>query len=732
MSRRKCNIDIDAACQLINDDQTFNDTPYLRDALREVLIGTVDKIDFAALTLHPLQFMFDVLCTKPAYLVDKNGTRIKQAIAIRKTILSYLDTHDEIRNTIEQAISPYANNGFNIVDFKPVSMSTMQRTYDISRLSSVKDFDNQYRMYISRLLYRNLLEQYVAKYGFIKNDIKSPFGFWYKPTLDGGCAFIPDFIMSKAKYPMLLTIINRNGDFTESDMRFICDNIDPTSTKNLFVFTGIELYELIEETKTDTEPKWGLHTTRDWRGVGNRDWDLVNDPSFREFYATHPVSDVIKKYGINQGQVEHIVYRHPMMKRTDDSVRVAAAAASNKVTFNDAARKAEIFKKMGNPMEEKYGDRKYNVTKSHQSMEKKYGGVFWDSPVLRERIMEGLRNYHNDAEKIASANEKRSRTVSERYGDKPNSVGGILWSKRISTIRDSLLNGEYADVDMFVDIMHEAYGNDMSIEKLTDKQVDDIAKHASIAKWIQRLKDAGIYDEFIQERYNAIKETMHDRYDVSNPFELPEIQDKIRNTNLTKYGVAYQAQRPEIKKKISETFMQRYGKSVGDFLAEYEAACVSNGELELIPYMEKLGVHHNDYASGEKYIYIAAQDGKRLCPDFISLGDKIVVEYDGEYYHRDPSQTEYRQLVYQSIGFDCCVVWESERNDFIDNPPSTIDELKARFPNTWRNKPVITGNSIEEDNGFSQRVALMKSNTYDAVPGVFEYNRLSKTSTKLD
>lgn len=503
-----------AMLESIKNDDSFSDNNNLREILSDILIYISKDIDLAEVTTHPLAFLVDVVCIKAAYIVDDNGNAFSKAASMRHRICKYFDEHPDKRLAFERLISPYADTGFNIIEFSQMSLMTMQQIRDINSATSVDGFEKQKSLYDDRYLYRETIEPYIARHGFIKNDIKSAFGLWYKPTLDGKCAFIPDYIKSTGKYPMLLTIVNRNGSFNEPNLRYICNNVDQTSSRNLFVFTGVELYELIDEMKTSDEPQWGLHRTNEWRGIGNRDWDLVNDAEFRAFYASHPVKDVMDKYGLNKGQVEHIVYRHPMMKRTDDSVRLAAVSAANKKIFNDPEKKEAIFEKMRNTMEERYGDRYYNITRFLGTTE--YNGI----PI-----------------------------------------------------------------------------------------------------------------------------------------------SKIH---------------------------------------------VSQGEKDVAAALQQLNIMHNEFSHDDSYYFITLPGGNLMVPDYLSVDDKVMGEYDGTYFHRDPHEAEYRNAIYSILGFSGFIVWESEHDTFIKNTPDTIEQLITDYPCDWRNVDVMSGKFGVDDKVSDKMRWLMK------------------------
>ena len=49
---------------------------------------------------------------------------------------------------------------------------------------------------------------------------------------------------------------------------------------------------------------------------------------------------------------------------------------------------------------------------------------------------------------------------------------------------------------------------------------------------------------------------------MGNPFQRPDIKEKIKQTNIEKYNVEYTFQRPDIKEKIKATNLERYGSEI--------------------------------------------------------------------------------------------------------------------------------------------------------------------------
>ena len=114
---------------------------------------------------------------------------------------------------------------------------------------------------------------------------------------------------------------------------------------------------------------------------------------------------------------------------------------------------------------------------------------------------------------------------------------------------------------------------------------------------------------------------------------------------------------------------------------------VSRKELSLESALKHLGILHNDAETLGHTPYCFNAFGIRsMHPDYIASDGNVVVEFDGEYFHLDPAESIFRKTYYDHIGKKCSIIWESEYDEFLSNPPTTVEELLERYPCSWRNK----------------------------------------------
>lgn len=127
-----------------------------------------------------------------------------------------------------------------------------------------------------------------------------------------------------------------------------------------------------------------------------------------------------------------------------------------------------------------------------------------------------------------------------------------------------------------------------------------------------------------KEIQDRIKETNEKRYGKGNVAHTPEIAEKIKNKNIEKYGVPYVFQAEEVISKIRQS------------LYKNNAVPSSKPESSVCDLLESIYGIDNCYRG---------YPVDRINMDcMINLGtDKIDVEYDGWYYHKDRQEKDKRR-----------------------------------------------------------------------------------------
>lgn len=194
-----------------------------------------------------------------------------------------------------------------------------------------------------------------------------------------------------------------------------------------------------------------------------------------------------------------------------------------------------------------------------------------------------------------------------------------------------------------------------------------------------------------QETQQKVKETIHKKYGVTNPYQIKEISDKAKlnahsesanskriNTCLSKYGVDNPSKSTEIQQKISYVLVNRsdedklitYNKHIGTFIERFGVSWYS-----------KLSEHK------EKMSYIMSSDeylSKRRITSFKKYNDYT-------YNNQKKRQETIQSIINENKNFYNEV--SNKRNDTLRknnsfNKSNPEDEsyklLKQKFPDTVR------------------------------------------------
>jgi hypothetical protein len=102
----------------------------------------------------------------------------------------------------------------------------------------------------------------------------------------------------------------------------------------------------------------------------------------------------------------------------------------------------------------------------------------------------------------------------------------------------------------------------------------------------------------------------------------------------------------------------------------------SKEELSLAPTLAEYGFKH----TGDGAFWRRWPDGTTHNPDFVNEDKRAIVEYFGFCWHEEEWEKEdHIRSQWKAIGYDCLILWDSDRKAFIDNPDLwNLDE-----PETW-------------------------------------------------
>jgi hypothetical protein len=158
--------------------------------------------------------------------------------------------------------------------------------------------------------------------------------------------------------------------------------------------------------------------------------------------------------------------------------------------------------------------------------------------------------------KSAEVQEKTKQTCLERYGvENPRQSQDVIEKTKITClerygVKSYSQTSEYKE--KFKQTSLERYG------------VENPNQATSVrAKYVNTCKDKyDITNTFQLTKQEDREQSCIEKYGVKNPFQIPEVQEQVRQTNLERYGFENVASSPEIQEKIS--------RSVRDYCQDHD------------------------------------------------------------------------------------------------------------------------------------------------------------------
>lgn len=315
--------------------------------------------------------------------------------------------------------------------------------------------------------------------------------------------------------------------------------------------------------------------------------------------------------------------------------------------------------------------------------------------------MEKVREYYKthtrkDTAEHFGVSESKLRLFLKRHGLQRKSPG--FYGDPITTKnRDTSINKFYKDPERTKQAKKKAM-------KTMEKRYGNPQYNLERAK-ATLIKKYGVSSYMMHEDFKTkSKDTMIKKYGVDKPLACGEILKKVQETNIErygapnvlskesslrkyrdermieKYGVKQPIQNETLKGKIKETLFERYGVDNPGLI--HKDNYISKEEESLIPYLESLGLKHNENMK----FRVTFSDGKVKIPDYYSEDLKVVLEYNGAYWHTNHNEPQYWNDEWSKIGYHVIVVWDFEYKKFIEDVKKGLTYIIQNYPSTFRNK----------------------------------------------
>lgn len=145
------------------------------------------------------------------------------------------------------------------------------------------------------------------------------------------------------------------------------------------------------------------------------------------------------------------------------------------------------------------------------------------------------------------------------------------------------------------------------------------------------MRDYGVTNPsnipFVQQKR---KETIREKYGCDNPSQIDGVQEKKEKTCMQNYGVRIPLQSKEIREKVANTMLQH-------------DTCPTSSQQVVVYEMLK-----EEYGNCE----LNKQCSKNILDCVVVVnGNTIDVEYDGSYWHQDLQKDRRRDEVVKSYGY---------------------------------------------------------------------------------
>lgn len=298
----------------------------------------------------------------------------------------------------------------------------------------------------------------------------------------------------------------------------------------------------------------------------------------------------------------------------------------------------------------------FNITEHKlRSFLKKHGlqrkaqGFNGDPITKKNRVRKLREDFWKDKERTQKAGEKAQKTMFERYGDK---------NYNITKSKETHL--ERYGVDSYM--KHEDF------EKKSKETMLELYGTEN-GSWTESAKNKRI-------------KTNNEKFGADNVLSKDSsIRKELGDRMIEKHGVLYPLQNDELKKKTEQTLLKRYGVINAGLVSNKP---ISKEEISLKPKLRELGFVHNDFR-----FYKTFSTDQRKYPDYYHRELKVVLEYNGAYWHKDKKQPSFWAKEWENLGYTVVLIWDFEYELFMNTEYLTLEKLISKYPCTYREKSQI-------------------------------------------
>lgn len=193
----------------------------------------------------------------------------------------------------------------------------------------------------------------------------------------------------------------------------------------------------------------------------------------------------------------------------------------------------------------------------------------------------------------------------------------------------------------------------------------------------QKKNNGGLLYFQTDEFKEKSRESCLERYGVEFPLQNIDILSKVQSTNLNRYGNVCSLHGEEQSLKTKATMIERYGfeynmQNPEQRIKAMETMCV-NGSVPTSKQQIKIFEMLKD-----KYVdvYINYPVSSLALDVMVKVDDTMIdIEYDGTYWHRNPSRDRKRDEVVKSFGYKILRIESRRRVPTMEELTKAIDYL---------------------------------------------------------
>lgn len=228
-------------------------------------------------------------------------------------------------------------------------------------------------------------------------------------------------------------------------------------------------------------------------------------------------------------------------------------------------------------------------------------------------------------------------------------------------------------------------------ERATANHRQQLTREVSIKKY--GVEHHLMAKEVIDKRIDTIK----DRFDgCINVFQHKHIKNKSKETILKKYGVEYITKSDAIKEAISRTNIVRYGVPNPWLRPDIQKKCIQtkiDKNLTTGGYVSKVSqkfiykiferlpeyLKENCYFASLNKEFGIWGDNSYLTYDFVIPSLKYCLEYNGTYFHADPTMYS-EDWINKKLGLTAKEIWEKDykKNQYLIDRGFLVDIVWQR------------------------------------------------------